>query len=370
MPGLLHQTVNQGYDFVSPYVEKAQPLVEKARNHVPLVDPALNSAEGLVRGFVEKADELAEPQIQRIKPLVEPRLQQVKERVTPYVDEGVKQYGALREGGLNYYRVGMEKVEQVKGFKDAKETQIREFADPKVAQIKDKITEFADPKVAQIKEFTDPGVEKIKGFTCPRVEKINGFITAKQKKMQKLIRVPASTDLLALKYESLLGKVASFMEKMEAAIDKYMPLTEEQKQDNASDVSVSNVSDSSCVRINRSVTSIIIRPFAVFSVFIMQLTTFPVMGKVTAIKDQIVGKAKPLLAQVNEKLAPAVTSLTQTPFFKKVVQVAVAGSEKMLGKDKTLTLLMKADGYIPTAWKAGATDPSPVATKAGATKED
>merc|ERR1712139_479189 len=95
--------------------------------------------------------------------------------------------------------------------------------------------------------------------------------------MQKLLRVPGSLDLQGLKYETLLGKVASWLEKMEALLDKYLPLTEEQKKDNDSDVS--NLSDTSCVRINRSVVSIMTRPLSIITITVMSVSSFPMQLK-------------------------------------------------------------------------------------------
>merc|ERR1719345_591426 len=102
-------------------------------------------------------------------------------------------------------------------------------------------------------------------------------ITARKEKMQKLLRVPGSLDLQGLNCETLLGKVASGLEKVETILDRYVPLTEEQKKDNDSDVS--SASDSSCVRINHSVVSIITRLLFVFMVKIKMLLSFPVQLK-------------------------------------------------------------------------------------------
>jgi len=361
--------------------------------------------------------------------------------------------------GVKYYNVGLEKVEQVKVFKEAKTNQVHEFVDPKVEKIKEfkearttQVHEFVDPKVemikefkeartTQIREFTDPKVEKIKEFkesrvtqirefAEPKVEKIKGamepkvaVITAQKQKMQKLLRVPASVDLAGLNCETLLGKVASGLEKVEDLIDRYVPLTEDQKKDNDSD-SDSSASDSSCVRINRSVVHIMTHLLFVFMIKIKMLLSFPAqlktlykdgtlkvkLGKFTTdmkctliskvehakaegknlfvtfkdgesrrsamkrwglqIKETIVptkakieAKARQLLAQVTKKLAPLVAALTQTFLFKKVVQMAVACSEKTLGKEKTTTIFRKAETCIPAAWKAA--HPPSSTSKAG-----
>jgi len=326
------------------------------------------------------------------------------------VDEGVKKYGVLREESVRYYNVGLEKVEQAKGFKDAKVEQAKDFKEARVTQIKgftdpkvEKIAEFKEAKVAQIHGFTDPKVEKIKEFkeartaqirefTDPKLEKIMEFketrvnqikefadprvekikstmepkvavITARKEKMQELLRVPASLDLQGLNCETLLGKVASGLEKVEAIINKYMPL-EEQEEDSESD-SVSSASNSSCTRINRSAVSITTRIFLVFMIKIKMLFSFPPQLKTlykdgtlklkmrtftTDMKDTLVSKVEK--GKITEKLAPVVKKVTQTSLFKKVVQLGVLGSEKVLGKEKTTTLLSKAETFIPAAWKA------------------
>jgi len=379
MPGLLENTVTQGYDFLTPYVEKAQPYVEKARNNVPLVDPALKTAEELVPALITRADQLTEPHVEKIRPYVEPRIEQVKEKVAPYVDEGIKQYGLLRQEGANYYNVGLGKIEQVKGYKDAKETQIKEFAEPKIEKIKEftgtktaQIREFTDPKVEKIKEFTETKTTQIKEFADPKVEKIKGMmeptvavITARKRKMQNLVRVPAALDLQGLNYESLLGKVASALEKAEAIMDRYMPLSEEQKKDNESDFS--NASDASCVRINRSVVSMVTRPLSFLTAKSMKVLSYPAQlkssltdgtlkllmkDKVATMKKVIEVRTTSILTQVTDKLAPKVAVVTQASTFKKGMQMAVTGSEKILGKEKTAAILSKVETCTPAAWKA------------------
>jgi len=211
--------------------------VEKARNNVPLVDPALKTAEELVPALITRADQLAEPQVEKIRPFVEPKIEQVNKIVTPYVDATYKE-------GVKYYNVGLEKVEQVKEFKNAKETQIRGFAEPRIEQIKEftearttQIREFADPKVETIKEFTEAKTTQIKKFADPKVEKIKEFvepkfaaITAKRGKIRTLLRVPGAENLQALNYESVMGKVAAALEKVETLMDKYLPLPDEKKR--------------------------------------------------------------------------------------------------------------------------------------------
>jgi len=386
MPGLLATTVNQGYDYLSPYVEKAQPYVDKARYNVPLVDPALKKAEELVPALITRADELTEPQVEKMRPYVEPKIEQVRERVAPLMDKGVKQYGVL-------CKAGQEKVDQVKDFKDAKETQIREFAEPKIEKVKEfteakttQIHAFADPKVEKIKEFTEAKTAQIREFTDPKIGKIKEFmepkvavITAERQKMQKFFRVPASLDLQSLKYETLLGKTASLLEKMEALMDRYLPLPEDQKKDDDySDYSRSSgASDTSCVRINRSVLSIMARPVVLLMIYVSMLCSSVTQLKKSAIdgtlkaqikdkasdikakitvevmdaKAKITVKVETMFTKVTEKLAPKVAVVRGTSLFKKAVCIATSATEKMLGKEKTAKILSKVETFTPAAWK-------------------
>jgi len=192
-------------------------------------------------------------------------------------------------------------------------------------------------------------------------------IAARKQKMQKLLRVPGSLDLQGLNCETLLGKMASGLEKVEAFIDHYAPLTGELKKDNDSDISTA--SDTSCVRINRSVVSIITRLLFVFMAKIMMILSFPAQLQTFYMdgtrKAKITVKARQIFACVTDKLAPLVAGLRQTALFGKVVQVAVIGSEKMIGKEKTTSILSKMESFIPAAWKAAsstsaaASSPSP-----------
>merc|ERR1711869_112501 len=70
-----------------------------------------------------------------------------------------------------------------------------------------------------------------------------------------------------------LGRSASLLEKMEALMARYLPLPEDQKKDDDySDYSRSSgASDTSCVRINRSVLSIMARPVVLLMIYVSML---------------------------------------------------------------------------------------------------
>merc|ERR1719265_549366 len=98
-------------------------------------------------------------------------------------------------------------------------------------------------------------------------------LTHRRKKMEKLLRVPASLDVKGLNCETMLGKVATALEKVETLMDRYVPLMEEQKIDSDSDVS--SASDSSCVRINHSVNNIVSRLLCVLLIYVRVLCGLP-----------------------------------------------------------------------------------------------
>jgi hypothetical protein len=379
MPGLLENTLHQGYVYADPYVEKV-------RNAVPLIDRVAKKAEEIVPPLITRADELAEPRIEKMRPYVEPRIEQVKEVVTPrieqvkecvcpYVDEGVKNYEAVKEftdaKATQIKDFKEEKVTQIKGFTEAKVTQIREFTEPQVEKIKG----FTEAKVTQIREFTDPQVEKIKVAVEPRIERVSAVIKARKQKAQKLLRVPGSFDLKGLKAEgaSLLGKIAVWLEKAEAVIDKYLPLTDEQKQDytsSGSDASFTSAVDSACsvesdsstIRINRSLVSIKSRLLFAFTIQVQLLLTFPLLVKEAIMDGTAKEKACIFTNQVKEKVTEKADvavktigaksqKLSQTSFFKKGMKLAVDCSEKMLGKEKSADYLSKIQARIPAAFK-------------------
>jgi len=390
MPGFLETTLHQGYGYLEQtgYVDKARPYVEKARNAVPLIDQAAKKVEEIVPPLITRADDFAEPKIERVRPYVEPRIEQVKETVTPYVNRGVEKYGVVREGSVKYYNASLEKVEQIKEFKDAKTTQIkdfkeakatqikevkdakvtqlREFTDPKVQQIKDikdakvtQIKEFADPKVQQIKdikdakvtqirEFTDPKVERIREFAEPKVDKIKGavephkdrvisFLTAMKMQAQKLLPVKIRM-LLSL---PLLLKTAYVDGTLKEKVVKCV-----------TDVKSNMISKVECAKAEAK------KLFATLKAESPKSLLLRIKDKVEPTKAKITAKAEPLLTQAIQRLvpvikilAPTVATVTQNSLFKKALKIAEAGSEKTLGKERTATILVKGESCIPSVWK-------------------
>jgi hypothetical protein len=370
MPGFLESSIHQSYGYLEQtgYVDKARPYVEKVLNTVPLADRAVKKAEEIVPPLITKADELAEPTIVKMRPYVEPRIEQVKETVTPYVNKGV------------------EKYEQIKDYTETKTTQIKDFTDRQVTHVKD----FKDAKTTQIKKLTDPPVQKLKTVVEPH-------FNARKIQAQKLLRVTGCADLQVLNCESVLGKVASGLSKAEIILDKYLPVPIERRD---SDSDSSTESDSSYTKINKSVhaiknhllCAIMLKIRLILSLPLLLKTSYAdgsmqkkvmsfysdtkgtVVSKVEFVKGQVksfvkdpkslllkmkievksgaesvIGHFKEKLAAVPVKLAPAVTKIRKNPHFVKAVQVAVTTTEKILGKEKTATIVKKIESCIPAA---------------------
>jgi len=285
----------------------------------------------------------------------------------------------------------VETYEQIKDFKDAKTTQIKDFTDRQTSTIK----EFTDAKATQIKQFTDPKVTKIKGAVEPH-------LLARKIQAQKLLRVSGCADLQDLKYETLLGKVASSLTKVEVLLDEYLPVPIERRD---SDSDSSTESDSSYTKINKSLHGIKDRLACAFMIKVAFILSLPgllktaysdgtlkekVVSRYTAVKGVVVSNVQSLKAEAKtcsaslkdpkalalkiqskakskgesllqnasvhqkallQKLAPTVSGVSQSSHFKKAVQASIAGSEKILGKEKTAAILQKVESCIPAVWK-------------------
>lgn len=168
--GPLETTLNYGYSLIDPYVVKA-------RKSIPLID------------------------------------KKIDQKITkPYVEPTIKQVRQVRSASLKKYEAGLEKVKQVKDFKDAKVTQIKDFKEAKVTQVK--------------------------GFKDRTMTTITDFIVA------------IITPVLLI--------VAPVLEKLEQLLDRLLPSTVEMMGRVISSSSTEN--DSPFIRIKRSLLSIPFRP--------------------------------------------------------------------------------------------------------------
>merc|ERR1711907_744446 len=131
--------------------------------------------------------------------------------------------------------------------------------------------------------------------------------------------------------------------------DRYLTLPEDQKKDDDySDYSRSSgASDTSCVRINRSVLSIMARPVVLLMIYVSMLCSSVTQLKKSAIDGTLKAQIKDKASDIKAKI----TVVRGTSLFKKAVCTATSATEKMLGKEKTAKILSKVETFTPAAWK-------------------
>eukprot|EP00746_Dinoflagellata_sp_MGD_P161869 gnl/MRDRNA2_/MRDRNA2_89173_c0_seq1.p1 gnl/MRDRNA2_/MRDRNA2_89173_c0~~gnl/MRDRNA2_/MRDRNA2_89173_c0_seq1.p1 ORF type:complete len:351 (+),score=86.25 gnl/MRDRNA2_/MRDRNA2_89173_c0_seq1:77-1129(+) len=179
MPGLLETTIQSGYGYLDPYVEKA-------RTTVPLLDRVAKHAEVHVPPLISRADEFAHPRIEKVRPYIEPKIEQVKEVVTPYVDHGVK-----------HYEMVQDKVEKAKVH--------------------------GRGKIEKLRSFHEDQVQKVKTYKDHKVGKVQTLLTKKGGEINKMFRVPSTDDVAGLKHKQVLSKMALIIRKAEEVVDKWLP---------------------------------------------------------------------------------------------------------------------------------------------------
>lgn len=190
MPGFVETTIQSGYGYLDPYVEKV-------RTTVPLLDRVAKKAEVHVPPLISRVDEFTEPHVEKIRPHIEPKIERVKDVVTPYVDHGVKQYEMVCGEGVKYYNVAQDRVEKVKVH--------------------------GNRKMEKLRSFHGETMEKVKGFRDEKVEKVQSILSRKGGEINGMFRVPSTDDVEGLKYKSVLGKMARVIRKVEQIVDKWLP---------------------------------------------------------------------------------------------------------------------------------------------------
>jgi hypothetical protein len=368
MPGFVETTIQTGYGYLDPYVEKA-------RATVPLIDFTAKQAEVYMPPLITRVDEFAEPRIEKIKPYVEPRIEQVKEVVTPrleqvkeaatpYVEQGAKQYEILREEGVKYYTVAQHKVDQT--------------------------TQYTGEKLGKVEEFKDAVVLKLCTLLSKKGHEINN-----------IFRVPATKDVEGLQYKTMMGKVVAVLEKTELLVDIWLPEPAGISIETYDAAAVPNGTyDEDCTAYSyllprmlslpmKIKTRLVYKAMAKGKVAVVsaqrmrtECTTsaktqfFKIHStaseEVESVKAKIQKMATPRLSALKGSatckknttiaaLTPKVIALKKSTQFKKAIEVvnksltfSVATCEKTLGKEKTdivisksEMLLAKVEGYMP-----------------------
>jgi len=110
--GFLGSTLHAGYGYIHPYLKKAC-------NTIPLLERAVKMSGMFVTPLIVRVDEVTQRRLEIVRPYVSPRW--VKETVLVYVDGKVFRLNEfLHTQVLKHYFASLERVEQIKDFKDVK----------------------------------------------------------------------------------------------------------------------------------------------------------------------------------------------------------------------------------------------------------
>jgi len=346
MPGFVETQIYNGYGYLDPYVT---PYVEKARNTVPLIDRAAKGAEEIVPSLITRVDEFAEPRIEKIRPIVEPRIEQVKEIATPYVDSGINKYESIRKEG------------------DKKWTSIMEYKNTKVETVQ----KIKDAKISWCKKM----------------------LSKKGDQVNQLFRVPATDNVEGLKFQGVLGKMAALLQKTEGLVDKLLPALPK----GAQTPPLESEYDDSYLLPRMFLLAVSVQTRLVHATKTKceitmlaaktkcEKTKCDVKGKITyyvttgqtkfkAVADpkvkqlkafvdpkvkQAKAKIEPKVMQLKAKVEPKIQAWMKTKQYKQACDVACKGMtfsvqtcEKIIGKEKTKSMIQAVEGLILKAQKA------------------
>eukprot|EP00746_Dinoflagellata_sp_MGD_P125277 gnl/MRDRNA2_/MRDRNA2_60015_c0_seq1.p1 gnl/MRDRNA2_/MRDRNA2_60015_c0~~gnl/MRDRNA2_/MRDRNA2_60015_c0_seq1.p1 ORF type:complete len:477 (-),score=115.32 gnl/MRDRNA2_/MRDRNA2_60015_c0_seq1:454-1884(-) len=342
MPGFVETTVYTSYGYLdaltAPYVA---PYVEKVRNTVPLIDRAAKGAEEVMPSLISRVDEFTEPRIEKLRPMVSPRIEQVKEIATPYIDLGVKRYESVKTEGSKYYSQAME----------CKNTKKKE------AQL------FVEDKIALSKKVL-----------CKKGYQVN-----------QLFRVPATDNVQGLKFQGMMGKVASLLQKTECLVDKCLPAVPkgveiEPEYDNsyllpriyllavsvqtrllhATKTKFGLAMKTGKAKLEK--TQYLVKEQMAVGISKAEAVMEPKVKQWKMFVDpkvkQLKGVVEPKLVQLKSKVTPKVQAFTKTVQYKQAKQAVCKGMalsvhacEKIIGKDKTKFLIQAVEIRIPVSWK-------------------
>lgn len=329
MPGFLETTVYTGYGYIDPYVT---PYVEKARNTVPLIDRAAKGVEEVVPSVITRVDEFTEPRIERMRPIVEPKIEQVKECVTPYVDEGVKKYEKVKQEGDKYWG---------------------------------DLIKFKNEKVQKVTEIKDAKINWCKNLLSKKSSQVN-----------QIFRVKATDNVEGLKFQGVLGKVAALLDRSEGLVDKYLPALPKA----AKPTFETEYDDSFLLpRMFLLVISVKMRLVGAAktkcdkTVSVTKTKCEQTKGEIkqkitcfmTSTQTKIKAIADPKLKQVKTFAEPKVKKLMETKEYKQAQVLACKGltftvltCEKVIGKEKTKSLIQAVEARIPASCKSAPPAPA------------
>merc|ERR1711977_689533 len=213
------------------------------------------------------------------------------------------------------------------------------------------------------------GGDQVKGLLCKKGDQVN-----------QLFRVPATDNVEGLKFQGVLGKMAALLQKTEGLVDKLLPALPKGAQTPPLEseyddsyllprmfllaVSVQtrlvHATKTKCeitmqaAKMNYYQTKIKAQIKTVADPKVKQLKAF-VDPKV----KQVQAKVEPKVMQLKAKIEPKVQALMKAKQYKQACEVACKGltfsvqtCEKVIGKEKTKSLIQAVESRIPTACKA------------------
>lgn len=350
MPGFVETQIYNGYGYLDPYVSPyVSPYVEKARHSVPLIDRAAKGAEEFVPKLITRVDEFTEPRVEKIRPIVEPRIEQVKEIATPYVDSGINRYESIRKESITRY---------------------------------ENIMEYKNTKVETVQKIKDAKINWCKKMLSKKGDQVN-----------QLFRVPATDNVEGLKFQGVLGKMAALLQKTEGLVDKLLPALPK----GAKSPPLESEYDDSYLLPRMFLLAVSVQTRLVHATKTKceitmvaaktkcEKTKCDVKGKITyyvttgqtkfkAVADpkvkqlkafvdpkvkQVKAKIEPKVMQLKAKVEPKIQAVMKTKQYKQACDMACKGMtfsvqtcEKIIGKEKTKSMIQKVESLILKAQKA------------------
>jgi hypothetical protein len=223
-------------------------------------------------------------------------------------------------------------------------------------------------------------LEQINSIKDAKINWCKTLLTAKSSQVNQLFRVKSTDNVEGLKFQGVLGKVAALLDKTEGLVDKSLPALPKgtpafeteyddsfllprmflltlsvkmrlvcvasAKCDKACAITKTKCEQTKC-EIKKKVTC-----FATTADTKIKAVVAPKFKQLKAV-------AEPKIQQVKAYVVPKAKKLTETKEYKKACDLACKGltfsvttCEKVIGKEKTKTLIQAVEARIPASWKA------------------
>jgi len=401
---LMDYTVKKAEEIVPPLITKAdalaEPQIDKMR---PYVEPRYEQVKETVTPYVNKGVEkygsiktetlkkveeikdFKDAKTTQIKDIKDAKLTQIKELTDPQVAKikGAVQQG---EGFLVARKEQAQKLLRVPKSADLQGLKC-ETVLGKVACMLDKAEGFLDkylplPKTGENKD-SESEVSTASCASDSSIHRINHSLTGIKSrvlfafmiKVRMLLSTPeiVKTYYTTLKTSytdgSLKEKSVKYVTDIKETSVKKVTDTKEKSVKYVTDIKSSYLDGSLKEKSVKYVTDIkeksILKVTDIKEKSVKKVTDTKdkSLKYVTDTKSKMISKVSVKLEPVIEKLAPTVAAVAQNGRFKKTLEFAIAGSVKVIGKEKTTTILTMIKSYIPSTWKVSASPRDVAETK-------